>query len=185
MSSKWMLHATNAGSFAQDFYAKKINQRLLHILEPIFVFHLNFERWAEDNSTVSWSGKHKIHNYFNCNCCHVTNISLLLLVLLDALQLVTGVTGLFSQGVTAVVHGCSICALDPSGESLLCRRGVGWSPPVSITQSLALSTLRSTPMKGHKQAAFNVRFIEKLVLEVGVVSQQYSGMQYKSQNTGM
>ena len=48
----------------------------------------------------------------------VTNISLLLLVLLNTLQLATGVTGLFSQGVTAVVHGCSACALDPSGESL-------------------------------------------------------------------
>ena len=29
-------------------------------------------------------------------------------------------------------------------------------------------------MKGHKQAAFHVRFIEKPVLEHGVVSQQYN-----------
>ena len=43
----------------------------------------------------------------------VTNISLLLLVLLDTLQLAPGATGLFSQGVEAVVHGCSIHALDP------------------------------------------------------------------------
>ena len=34
-----------------------------------------------------------------------------LLVLLDTLQLAAGATGLYSQGVTAVVHGCSICAL--------------------------------------------------------------------------
>ena len=40
-----------------------------------------------------------------------TSISLYQLVLLDALQLATGATGLFSQGVTAVVHGCSVCAL--------------------------------------------------------------------------
>ena len=32
-------------------------------------------------------------------------------------------------------------------------------------------------MKGHKQAAFHVRFIEIPVLEHGVVSQQYNGMQ--------
>ena len=44
---------------------------------------------------------------------YVTNISLLLLVLFDALQLAAGATGLFSQGVTAVVHGCSIHALGP------------------------------------------------------------------------
>ena len=41
----------------------------------------------------------------------VTNISLLLLVLLDALQLAAGATGLFSQGVTEIVHWCSIHAL--------------------------------------------------------------------------
>ena len=43
----------------------------------------------------------------------VTSISLYQLVLLDALQLAAGATGLFSQGVTAVVHGCSVCALGP------------------------------------------------------------------------
>ena len=36
------------------------------------------------------------------------------IVLLDALQLAAGATGLFSQGVTAVVHGCSIHALGHS-----------------------------------------------------------------------
>ena len=42
----------------------------------------------------------------------VTSISLYQLVLLDVLQLAAGATGLFSQGVTAVVHGCSVRALD-------------------------------------------------------------------------
>ena len=41
----------------------------------------------------------------------VTSISLYQLVLLNALQLATGATGLFSQGATAVVHGCSVHAL--------------------------------------------------------------------------
>ena len=50
----------------------------------------------------------------------VTNISLILLVLLDTLQLAPGATGVFSQGVTAVVHGCSIHALGPIlGETTL------------------------------------------------------------------
>ena len=50
----------------------------------------------------------------------VTNISFILSVLLDTLQLATGATGLWSQGVTAVVHGCSIRALGPIlGESTL------------------------------------------------------------------
>ena len=40
-------------------------------------------------------------------------------------------------------------------------------------------------MKGHKQAAFHVRFIEIPVLEGGVVSQQYNGTQYTSPNSGM
>ena len=51
---------------------------------------------------------------------YVTNISLLLLVLLDTLQLATGTTGLWSQGATAVIHGCSIHALGPIlGETTL------------------------------------------------------------------
>ena len=41
----------------------------------------------------------------------VTNISFILLVLLDTLQLATGATGLWSQGATAVTHGCSVHAL--------------------------------------------------------------------------
>ena len=40
-------------------------------------------------------------------------------------------------------------------------------------------------MKGHKQAAFHVRFIEKPVLECGVVSQQYNGRQYTNANIGI
>ena len=51
-------------------------------------------------------------NVSTTNIHYVTSISLYQLVLLDALQLATGATGLFSQGVTAVVHGCSVCALD-------------------------------------------------------------------------
>ena len=43
----------------------------------------------------------------------VTNISFYQLVLLNTSQLVAGATGLFSQGMTAVVHGCSIRALGP------------------------------------------------------------------------
>ena len=43
---------------------------------------------------------------------NVTNSSFNQLVLLDTLQLATGATGLFSQLVTAVVHGHSVCALD-------------------------------------------------------------------------
>ena len=51
---------------------------------------------------------------------HITNISLLLLVLLDAFQLATGTTGLFSQGVIAVVHGCSVHALGHNlGEEII------------------------------------------------------------------
>ena len=54
----------------------------------------------------------------------VTNISLFLLVRLDTLQLAMGATGLLCQGVTAVVHGCSIHALDPSSESSHTAGGV-------------------------------------------------------------
>jgi len=50
----------------------------------------------------------------------VTNISFILSVLLDTLQLATGATGLWSQGATAVTHGCSIRALGPIlGETTL------------------------------------------------------------------
>ena len=40
-------------------------------------------------------------------------------------------------------------------------------------------------MKGHKQAAFHVRFLNKPVLECVVVSQQYNGMQHTSPNIGI
>ena len=93
----------------------------------------------------------KIHEIMHTS---VTNISLLLLVLLDALQLAAGATGLFSQGATAVVHGCSICALGPKGESLHCRRGVSWSPPVSVTQCSTLSTLGVLPQKDTNKQLF-------------------------------
>ena len=49
----------------------------------------------------------------NINIGTVTSISLYQLVPLDALHLAAGATGLFSQGVTAVVHGCSVRALGP------------------------------------------------------------------------
>ena len=78
------------------------------------VLHLNFENVKSDD---------RRHGVFPLH--FVTDISLLLLVLLNTLQLATGATGLFSQGAKAVVYGCSIHALDPSGESVHCRRGVG------------------------------------------------------------
>ena len=53
--------------------------------------------------TLFCSSENRIQN--------VTSNSLYQLVLLDALQLAAGATGLFSQGVTAVVHGCSVRAL--------------------------------------------------------------------------
>ena len=63
------------------------------------------------SSLVSLNISFKVH----CGQLHciaiVTSISLYQLVLLDALQLATGTTGLFSQGATAVVHGCSVHAL--------------------------------------------------------------------------
>ena len=43
----------------------------------------------------------------------VTSIPLYQLVFLNTFQLAAGATGLFSQGVTAVVHGCSVHALGP------------------------------------------------------------------------
>ena len=42
-----------------------------------------------------------------------------------------------------------------------------------------------TLTKGHKQAAFHVRFIEIPVLECGVVSQQYNGKQHTNPNIGI
>ena len=60
--------------------------------------------------------------------CIVTNISFKLLVLLNTLQLVAGATGFYSQGATAVVHGCSIHALGPIvGEFTLSAGGVAHS----------------------------------------------------------
>ena len=55
----------------------------------------------------------KITMFFDSFEIFPTNISFKLLVLLDTLQLATGATGLYSQGVTAVVHGCFICAVGP------------------------------------------------------------------------
>ena len=55
--------------------------------------------------TKIFLNKYKKHNIID------TNISFNQLVLLNTLQLVTGVTGLFSQGATAVIHGCLVHAL--------------------------------------------------------------------------
>ena len=52
---------------------------------------------------------HQCGPILGAKVCH--QYFLIQLVLLDALQLATGATGLFSQGATAVVHGCSACAL--------------------------------------------------------------------------
>ena len=132
--------------------------------------------WVTNSTLIHQFGSHIWHH-------SLTNISLLLLVLLDTLQLAAGATELFSQGATAVVHGCSVCALGPRVNPYTARGVSAWAPPVSITQHSNLSTLRSTPTKGHKQAAFHVRFIEKLVLEAGVVSQQYNrNATYKSKH---
>ena len=71
----------------------------------------------------------------------VTNISLILLVWFNTLQLATGATGLWSQGATAVVHGCSIHALGPIlGETTLL---VDWAP------STALSNLQMEGCDNH------------------------------------
>ena len=89
----------------------------------------------------------------------VTNISLLLLVLLNTLQSATGARGLWSQGVTAVVHSYSIHALGPIlGETTLLR-------------------------ERYKQAAFSVIFIEKQQPAGEVVSQPHCGKQYKGPKT--
>ena len=48
----------------------------------------------------------------NFSLCH--QYFFIPIVLLDALQLAAGATGLFSQEVTTVVHGCSIHALGHS-----------------------------------------------------------------------
>ena len=53
----------------------------------------------------------------------VTNISFYQLVLLDTLQLAAGATGLFCQGATVVVHGCSICVLGPIVSQITCSAG--------------------------------------------------------------
>ena len=79
----------------------------------------------------------------------VTNISFTKLVLLDALQLVTGATGLWSQGVTAVVHGCSIHALGPSWVKLHSAHFAGL-----LRCAVDLSTLQSTPAEKRQMSSF-------------------------------
>ena len=52
---------------------------------------------------------HQCGPILGAKVCH--QYFLLPISLLDALQLAAGATGLSSQGVTAVVHGCSVRAL--------------------------------------------------------------------------
>ena len=115
----------------------------------------------------------------------VTSISLYQLVLLDALQLAAGATGLFSQGVTSVVHGCSVCALDPRVKLTHSWRGGNRCHLWLLHESGTEYTPGGTLVKRHKLAAFHVRFIEIPVLECGVVSQQHNRKQHTSPNIGM
>ena len=115
----------------------------------------------------------------------VTSISLYQLVFLNKLQLAAGATGLFSQGMTAVVHGCSVCALGPRVNLTHSWRGGKQCHLWLSCWSRTEYTLEGTLTKGHKQAAFHVRFIEKPVLERRVVSQQYNGTQHTGSNSGM
>ena len=54
------------------------------------------------------------HIDINFDITYVTSISLYQLDFLNTLQLPAGAIGLSSQGVTAVVHGCSVHALGPT-----------------------------------------------------------------------
>ena len=84
----------------------------------------------------------------------VTNTSFILSVLLDTLQLATGATGLWSQGTTAVIHGCSIRALGPIlGDTTLL---------VDCTPSAALWNWvpsRVLPRERDKQVSFSVTLL--------------------------
>ena len=108
--------------------------------------------------------------------CPVTNISFMLLVLLDTLQLAAGATGLFSQGATAVVHGCSIHALGPIlGETTLLAHWAPMEPEYPPEYSCR---------ERYKQAAFSLIFIEKQQPAGGVVSQPHNDKQHTSLDTG-
>ena len=56
----------------------------------------------------------------------VTSISLYQSVFLNTLQLAAGATGLSSQGVTTVVHGCSVHTLGPRVNLTHSWRGGKW-----------------------------------------------------------
>ena len=72
-----------------------------------YIYVGTYKKYPFQNKASGHFDKFILQNWFS----FVTSISLYQLVLLDALQLATGATGLFSQGVTAVVHGCSVRAL--------------------------------------------------------------------------
>ena len=120
---------------------------------------------------TSWSptlGAKVFHQYF-----------LISIVLLNALQLVTGATGLWSQGATAVNHGCSVHALGSGyGETTLL---------VSLHSSAALWNWVPSgvlPRKRHKLVALNVIFIKKQQPAGGGVSQQHSDKQHTNPSFG-
>ena len=116
----------------------------------------------------------------------VTNISFILLVLLATLQLATGATSLFSQGVTAVVHGCSTHALGPIlGEFPLSAGGVAHSVHQALPQQFWNQVpSRVLPWKDTNEQLFSVRFIEKQQSTDGLVSQPHNEMQHTSLDTG-
>ena len=128
--------------------------------------------------------KHFEINYQTFCFFIVTNISFKQLVLFDTLQLAAGVRGLFSQGATAVVHGCSTHALGPIlGEFTKTTGGVALSVHLVLPwQFWNWVPSRVLPQKRHKVAAFCVWFIEKQQLAGGVVSQPHNGMQHTSLN---
>ena len=120
---------------------------------------------------TSWSptlGAKVCHQYF-----------LNSIVLLNTLQLVTGATGLWSQGATAVVYGCSVRALGSGyGETTLL---------VSLHSSTALWNWVPSgvlPRKRHKLVALNVIFIKKQQPAGGGVSQQHSDKQHTNPSFG-
>ena len=71
----------------------------------------------------------------------VTSISLYQLVFLNAFQLAAGATGLSSQGVTAVVHGCSVHALGPRVNLTHAAGGVAISVTCDYHANREQSTL--------------------------------------------
>ena len=129
--------------------------------------------WAERQYGLE-QNSYQNNNYDDCHQYFLNSI-----VLLNALQLVTGATGLWSQGATAVNHGCSVHALGSGyGETTLL---------VSLHSSAALWNWVPSgvlPRKRHKLVALNVIFIKKQQPAGGGVSQQHSDRQHTSPSFG-